>query len=148
MASATDGRWGNTLGFKPSGDIVGGVILAILGLLHLFVFQLAGVGGFVVLLLVWPLVGGAIGTFIGETADRTPAQDPRITAALSGVFGSLITVALVFLTGLIGLWTAFIHTTFGTELLPVSLGVLILLTISWTVFAFIGGFIYRRASAG
>lgn len=148
MASATVERLENTLGFKPGGDIVGGVVLAILGVLHLFVFQLSGVGGLVLFLMVWPLVGGVVGTLVEETTDRKPARDPRVTAALSGVFGSFITVVLVFLTGVAGLWTAFIHSTFGTELLPVSLGALILLTISWTVLAFIGGFVYRRATAG
>lgn len=146
MAIASVERLENRLGIKPSGDVVGGVVIAFLGVLHLFVLQLSGVGGFVLLLAVWALVGGAVGTFVEQSRDQKSAQDPRITAALSGVFGAVFTVALLFLTGLAGLWSGFIHTTFGNELLPVTLSALILLTISWTVLAFIGGSIYRRTA--
>lgn len=146
MASATAKRLENRVGIKPSGDVVGGVVVAILGLFHLFVLQLDG-GGVVLLLLVWPLVGGAVGTFVERSPDGTSDQDPRITAALSGVFGAIFTVVLILLTGLAGLWTGFIHTTFGNELLPVTLSALILLTISWTVFGYTGGYIYRRVTA-
>lgn len=147
MASAQVKRLESTLGFEPSGDVVGGVVLAFLGIIHLFVLQLSGIGGSVLLFAVWPLLGGAVGSFVEQSLDRDPPQDLRLTAVLSGVFGALITVALILLTGLGGLWSGFIHTTFGVELLPVTLSALILLTISWAVLASIGGFVHRRATA-
>lgn len=145
MASATAKRLENSIGYNPSGDVIGGVVLAVLGILHLFVLQLTGIEGFVLLLAVWPLASGVVGTLVERARDS--GQDTRVTAALTGVFGAVITVALIFLAGLAGLWSVFIHTTFGTGLLPGTLSALILLTIAWTVFAYIGGYLYRQATA-
>ena len=40
-----------------SGDVVGGAVTAVLGLIHVFGLQVGGAVGFLLLLVVWPMIG-------------------------------------------------------------------------------------------
>ncbi|SDX95988.1 hypothetical protein [Halobellus clavatus] len=119
-----------------SADVVGGGVLALLGLLHLFGLGLGGVVGFLALLVGWPLIAGVVAGRLS-----VDATDRSVNGAVAGVFGSLTVTLLVLLTGLVGAWPAFITSNIGVTLWSVTLAVLAMLTISWTVFGYAGGFL-------
>lgn len=121
-----------------SGDLIGGAVTAVIGLVHVFGLQLGGTLGFLLLLVVWPVVGGAIGSRVER--DRN-GRDWGTTSALTGVFAALVVSLLVFLTGLASVWPGFITTTFGVTFWSVVFTVLVVFTICWTVFGYVGGFI-------
>lgn len=127
------------------GDLVGGTVVAILGLLHLYLLQVGGVLGGLLLFVVWPLLGGAAATFVEDR--RSGSVDPTV-GPLAGVFGSLVVSLLVLLTGLVGSWSGFIVTNIGVSLWPVFFAVLVSFTILWTVFGYVGGYATRAALQG
>lgn len=122
------------------GDVVGGAVVAVLGLLHLFLLQVGGILGWLLLFVVWPLVGGAVAAFVEDR--RTGSVDPTV-GPLAGVFGSIVVSLLVLLTGLVGLWSGFIVTNIGVSLWPVFFAVLVSFTVLWTVFGYVGGYATR-----
>lgn len=117
--------------------MVGGAVMAILGLLHLFALQVGGFVGAVLLFLAWPVIGGAVATYVEDSRGGTP---DLTVGAVSGVFGALVVSVVVFLTGLAGLWSNFIVANIGVSLWPVFFAVLVAFTILWTVFGFVGGY--------
>lgn len=120
-----------------SGDVVGGLITLILGLIHLYVLQLGGTVGFAVFFVVWPLIGGAVATVI----ERSSIRDWATVSTLAGVFGAIGISLLVLLTGFAGTWPPLIPRSFGASLWPVTFAVLIEVSIAWFVFGLVGGFI-------
>lgn len=129
--SLTAGGW--------SGDVVGGLLASLLGVIHLFGLQLGGGIGFVLLLVGWPLVGGAVGARVERS--RSGGRDWGTTSGLAGTFGALVVSLIVFLSGLSGVWSGFITTAFGNTFWPVVFAVLVVFTVSWTVFGYVGGYI-------
>lgn len=117
-------------------DVVGGGVIAVLGLLHVFGLQLGGTVGFVALLVGWPLVGGSVASRL--SARR---EDAQVDGAVAGTFGALLVTLVVFLTGLAGAWPSFVVTNVGVSLWPVTFAMLATLTISWTVFGYVGGYV-------
>lgn len=137
MADTMNNKWHTGLGESASGDVIGATVGLVLGLLHLFVLQ-AGGTALVLLFVVWPLLGGMVGAYVEQTA-RRPARDLPVVGVLSGVFGAFAMAILVFLTGLAGVWSGFITSTFGVGLLPVTMVALMVFTITWAVFGYLGG---------
>lgn len=132
-------------GGGPSGDVVGGLILTVLGVLHVFGLGLGGALGFALLLVVWPLIAGAIA---GRIERRRPnSRDWGTTSAVAGTFGAFATALIVILTGVAGMWSGFLTTTFGTDFAAVVFAVWVLLTLCWTVFSYAGGFVESRIAA-
>lgn len=127
------------------GDVVGAVLLALLGILHLFFLELGGTFGMVLLLIGWPLVGGVIGAYVDHTQRPEHSRDLPLTGAIVGAFAMVATVLVVFTAGVAGVWSNFIFNTFGVELLPVTLGMAIVFAIVWTVVGFIGALLAREA---
>jgi len=117
-----------------SADVAGGIVVAALGVLHLYVLQVGGLVGFLVLLAGWPLVGGTV-------AARLSASDERVSALLAGAFGALVTALVVLLTGIAGMWPGFVTANFGVTLWPVTFTVFLLLAITWTVFGYVAGYV-------
>lgn len=122
-----------------SPDVLGGIVAALVGLLHVFVLQLGGLLGVALLLVVWPLIGGVVAGRLSTGEDR------HVDGALAGVFGALVTTLVVLLTGFAGVWPQFVTTTFGVSLWPVTFAVLLLLTVTWTVFGYAGSVLAGRA---
>lgn len=129
------------------GDVVGGVVLALAGIVHLFVLQIGDSAGLFVLLVVWPLLAGAVGTALDHRIRPGRARDLPLVGAVTGVFGAVLTALLVLLAGLADAWSSFIFNTFGVELVPVTLSIAIVLLIFWTVTGYVGGYVVRTAIA-
>lgn len=125
-----------------SASAVGGAVIAVLGLLHLFVAQVGGVLGVLLLIVVWPLVGGAVAAYLSE-----PARQPRISGLLAGAYAGFVVGLLVFLAGLANLWTPFITAAFGIAFWGVVFSAWLTFLVSWTVFGFTGGYAVERAQA-
>lgn len=126
-------------GLAVSADVAGGAVLALLGLLHVFGLQIGGTLGFLVLLFGWPLVAGTVAARLSRiVADR------RVNGALAGTFGALVVTLVILLTGFVGAWPAFVTRNVGVSLWPVTLAVLAILTISWTVFGYVGSYLADR----
>lgn len=141
MSNTTDRATALSQSNGPSGDVIGGALLAGIGLLHLFVLQIGGWLGIGLLVVVWPLLGGVIG---GTLAIRRDGEtSPQLAGAITGVFGAVTTVVVTMLAGFAGLWNDFITTTFGTEIVPVAIAMTMILVITWTVFGFVGGYAVR-----
>jgi len=141
--SAVDGQLAN-LGW--SGDVVGGALITVLGLVHLFGLQLGGGLGFALLLGAWPMLGGAIAARVGR---RRGGKDWGTASAVAGVFAGAVVTVVVFLTGVAGVWSGFITTSFGVTLWPTVFAVFVLFMLSWTVFSYAGGFVEQTlANAG
>lgn len=144
MASKNVTAAGSGLIGQVRGDVAGAVVLTLLGVLHLFLLELGGAIGTVLLLVVWPLVGGVVGAYVDHTQRPERSRDLPLTGAVVGAFAMVATVLVVFITGLAGVWSNFIFNTFGVELLPVTLGMAILFAIVWTVIGFLGGLLTRE----
>lgn len=142
MATQATDIVGGVRARELSGDVVGGAIVALLGLVHLFGLQFGGGLGFFLLLVVWPFLGGAIAARVER--GRPTGRDWQTTSAVSGALGAVVTAVLVFLTGVAGVWSGFITTAFGSAFWAVVFAVLVLFTIAWTVFAYAGGFAESR----
>lgn len=125
-----------------SGDVVGGLILTAIGVIHVFGLGVGGALGFTLLLIVWPLIAGALASRVER--GRPDGRDWGTTSAVAGAFGALATTLIVFLAGLAGLWFGFLTTAFGSDFWAVVFAVLIVVTISWTVFGYVGGFVETR----
>lgn len=138
--TASVGRAWNDL----SGDVVGGLVLTAVGVIHVFGLGVGGALGFTLLLVVWPLIAGALGSRVERA--RPNGRDWGTTSAVVGAFGALATTLIIFLAGLAGLWSGFLTTAFGSDFRAVVFAVLIVLTISWTVFGYVGGYAETRIS--
>ena len=125
------------------GYVLGGLTSVVLALLQLFVVSLTGVLATVLLVVVWPALGGGLAaTVVAERGD-----DPSLSGVLAGAYGALVLTLVVFLTGVAGVWTAGIHGTFGVALWPVTFATLVVTVIGWTVFGYAGGYLATRARA-
>jgi len=141
--SAVDGQL-EDLGW--SGDVVGGALITVLGLLHLFGLQLGGWLGFVLLLGLWPMLGGAVAARVGR---RRGGKDWGTASAVAGVFAGAAVTVVVFLTGVAGIWSGFITTAFGVTLWSTVFAVFVLFMLTWTVSSYTGGFVEQKlADAG
>lgn len=125
-------------------DVIGGAVLMVLAVLHLFLLQVGGLVGVVLLLFVWPLVGGGVAAYLDH--DRGPDLDRELTltSTLAGVFGAVTVTAILLFTGIVGVWSGFIYRTFGSELISVTVSVFVLLTICWSVSGFVAGYAFRQ----
>lgn len=123
-----------------SGPVVGGLVSTILALLHLFAVPVGGLAGLVLYLAVWPVLGAAVATAVEDRRNR----DASVAGILAGASGAIGIAVIVLLTGVAGLWSAFIHTTFGVALWPVVFAVLVVTTIGWAVFGWAGGYVTRQ----
>lgn len=134
-----------TLRGGPNSDVIGGVVTAVLGLLHLFVLQIGGTVGVLLLFVAWPLVGGAVGAALDR--DRHPNRDRELPliGALSGVFGAVMMTLVTLVVGFVGLWSGFIYATFGSGLASVTITLTMVSVITWTVFGYVGGYTARQA---
>ena len=128
-----------------NGDVVGGGLLAVLALLHLFVLQIGGTIGVVLLLVVWPLIGGAVGTYFNNEYRPERQRDLAVVGAVAGVFGTATIGIVLLLSGFAGLWSPFVFDFFGSQLAPVVIGATVLFALTWTVFGYVGGYVAREA---
>lgn len=126
------------------GYVAGGLASVVLALLQLFVVSATGVVATVLLLVVWPVLGGAIASTIASNR----SHDPSLAGVLAGAYGALVLGLVVLLTGLAGVWTAGVHGTFGVSLWPVVFTVVVVTTVGWTVFGYAGGYLAGRTLAG
>lgn len=140
MASTQTVRIDRYVPAAVSAAVAGGLVSTVLALVHLFAVPLGGTVGLVVYLVVWPAVGGAVAAAL--EAER--GREPKLSGVLAGGYGALVVTLLVLLTGLAGLWTPLIHTTFGVSLWPVVFAVLVLTTITWAVFGWASGYAVRE----
>ncbi|WP_144903395.1 hypothetical protein [Halobellus captivus] len=137
---ATNVTHSDSSGLKASPDVVGGAVITVLGLLHLFGLQVGGVVGYVVLLVGWPLIGGTV------AARLSPVGEERVAGVVAGAFAAITTALVVLVAGLFGAWSGFITGTFGVTLWPVVFGMLLVLTIAWSVFGLVGADLSVRVS--
>jgi hypothetical protein len=114
-------------------DVAGGALITFLALIQISLFSSGGAIAFIALLVVWPLLGGVTADFFS-----TRSRDRPLDGAVAGVFGGLTASVLVLLSGLIGVWPAFITANIGVSLWPVTLATLVATTLSWTVFGYLG----------
>lgn len=128
-----------------NGDVVGGGVLAVLALLHLFVLGIGGAVGALLLLVVWPLIGGAVGTYFNNEYRPERERDLAVVGAVAGVFGTATIAIVLLLSGIAGLWPPFVFDFFGTQLAPVVIGATVLFALTWTVFGYVGGYATREA---
>ena len=117
-----------------SSDVAGGTVIALLALLQIALVSTGGLLAFAVLLVVWPLVGGATAAFFSGRA-----RDRALDGAVAGTFAALAATLLVLLSGFAGAWPAFITANIGVSLWPVTFTTMIGATLSWTVFGYLGG---------
>lgn len=119
-------------------DTIGGGVVAVLALLHLFLLQVGGFLGVLLLFAIWPLIGGAVASYLETASD---GDSPITVGPVAGAFGAITVSVLVWLAGLGGMWSGFITTTFGVSLWPVSFAILVSFTVLWTVFGFVGSYL-------
>lgn len=127
-----------------SAPVAGGLVGTLLALLHLFGLQIGGLVGVVLFAVVWPAVGGALATEI----ESRRGGDASVAGVLAGAYGALVLTVLVMLAGIAGLWSPHVYTTFGVSLWPVVFAVLVVSTISWTVFGYASGWAVRQYAGG
>lgn len=121
-------------------SVVGGLVSAVLGLLHLYVLGVGDLVGVALLFVVWPLVGGIVAAVgVGGLVRERP-----LAGALAGTYGALVVSAVVLLTGAVGLWSSFITSSFGVSLWPVFFTVALVTLVAWTVFGYVGGYATNR----
>jgi len=114
-------------------DVAGGGVIVLLALFQTLVLGDGGLLAFAVLLVVWPLVGGAVAAFFSARHSDRP-----VDGAVAGTFAALTATLLVLLSGVAGAWPAFITTNVGVTLWPVTLATLVATTLAWTVFGYLG----------
>lgn len=119
------------------GHIVGGLLTTVLALLQLYLVSATGLLASGVLVVVWPLVGGAV----AATIELTRGHETALAGVLAGAYGAFVLTVVVFLAGIAGLWSAGIHLTFGVSLWPVVFTVLVVTGTGWTVFGYVGGYL-------
>lgn len=115
-------------------DVAGGALITLLGLIQISLVSSGGAIAFVVLLVVWPLLGGATAAFFS-----TRSRDQPVDGAVAGVFAGLTATVLILLSGFVGVWPAFVTANIGVSLWPVTIATLVATTLSWTVFGYLGG---------
>jgi|GEM_PF-5839446 len=125
----------------PSADIVGGAVIAVLGIVHLFAVQLGGFIGYAALLVGWPLIGGTVAARLAVPGNE------RVVGVLAGAFGALATGIVILFTGYLGMWSGFITSGFGVTLWPVTFGMLLMFLVAWSVFGLVGAEISVRYAA-
>lgn len=125
----------------PSADIIGGAVLAVLGLIHLYALQLGGLIGFAALLIGWPLVAGTVAARLSRRGDE------HVAGVLAGAFGALTTSVIILITGYFGMWSGFITANFGVTLWPVTFGMAIMFIVAWAVFGLAGAALSVRVAA-
>lgn len=140
MANTESTPVGQSTAIPASASAVGGAVTAILGLLHLFVAQVGGTLGALLLVVVWPLVGGAVAAYLSE-----PSRQPRISGLLSGAYAGFVVGLVVLLAGVANLWTPFVTNAFGVAFWGVVFSAWLTFLVSWTVFGFTGGYVVERA---
>jgi len=125
-----------------SSSVVGGLVSAVLALLHLYVVGVAGLAGVLLLFVVWPLVGGIVAAVgVGGLVRERP-----LAGALAGTYGAIVVSLVVLLTGAVGLWSSFITSYFGVSLWPVFFAFTLLSLVTWTVFGYVAGYATNRSS--
>ncbi|WP_331235044.1 hypothetical protein [Natronorarus salvus] len=129
---------------KITGDIVGGALLTILSLIHIYVIGAGGTLGWILLLVLWPILSGLVGASVEHSVDPTRVAELPLIGAIAGVFGAVATTLILLLLGWLGIWSSFIYNELGVDLVTVSLGIAILFTITWTVAGFVGGYVVQR----
>ena len=123
-------------------SIVGGLVSAVLGLLHLYVLGVGGWAGVALLFVAWPIVGGIVAAVgVGGLVRERP-----LAGALAGTYGAVVVSVVVLLTGAVGAWSSFITSAFGVSLWPVFFTVALVTLITWTVFGYVGGYATNRPS--
>ncbi|MFB6131155.1 MAG: hypothetical protein ABEJ28_10085 [Salinigranum sp.] len=129
-----------TSGSRIGPAAIGGAVLAVLALLHLFVVQLGGAIGVSLLLVGWPLVGGGVAAALPSRE----ARPPRMSGLLAGAYAGFVVGLVVLLSGWAGLWSPFVATTFGVEFWPVVFAAWLVFLVSWAVFGFVAGYAVER----
>lgn len=131
-----------SVGPEVGSSVVGGLVSALLGLLHLFLLGVGGWAGIGLLFVVWPIVGGIVAAVgVGGLTRERP-----LAAALAGTYGAVILSAVVLVTGALGLWSSFITSAFGVSLWPVFFALALATLITWTVFGYVAGYAAVRPS--
>lgn len=120
-------------------DVAGGAVIALLALLQIALVSTGGLIAFAVLLVVWPLLGGATAAYFSRRS-----RDRAVDGAVAGTFAALTATLLVLLSGFAGVWPAFITANIGVSLWTVTFATMIGATISWTVFGFFGGALAQK----
>lgn len=115
-------------------DVAGGAVIALLALIQVVAVSSGGVLAFAVLLVLWPLAGGATAAFFSNQP-----RDRAVKGAVAGVFGSLTATLLVLLSGFAGVWPGFVTANIGVSLWPVTFATLVGSMLAWTVFGYVGG---------
>ena len=136
----THTEYGQPVVKGTSSSLVGGLVTAVLGLLHLFVLGVGGWAGVALLFVVWPLVGGIVAAVgVGGLARERP-----LAGALAGTYGAVFVSAVVLLSGAVGAWSSFITGAFGVGLWPVFFALTLVTLVTWTVFGYVGGYATDR----
>lgn len=115
-------------------DVAGGAVITLLALLQVFAVSSGGLLAFAVLLVLWPLVGGATAAFFAKQR-----HDRAVKGAVAGVFAALTATLLVLLSGFAGVWPGFVTSNIGVTLWPVTFATLVGSMLAWTVFGYLGG---------
>ena len=131
-ASSTGG-----LELPVSGRMIGGILVAVLSLLHLFVIQLDGIAGWLLLLVIWPLIGGIVAAYLELGVTRP--RDLPVVGGVAGVVGAILVSLVILVTGVLGAWSSFVFDSFGVDLAPVVISFAMIFIISWTAFGYIAG---------
>lgn len=127
-------------GGGASSSVVGGVVSAVLGLLHLYVLGVGGWAGVALLFVVWPIVGGIVAAVgVGGLVRERP-----LASALAGAYGAIIVSVVVLLAGAAGVWSTFIVSNVGVSLWPVFFATALVTLLSWTVFGYVAGYATAR----
>lgn len=127
-------------GWETSSSVVGGLVSAVLGLLHLFVLGVGGWAGVVLLFVLWPVVGGIVAAIgVGGLVRERP-----LAGALAGAYGALIVSVVVLLAGAAGVWSTFIVSNVGVSLWPVFFATALVTLLTWTVFGYVAGYATAR----
>jgi len=127
-------------GGGASSSVVGGVLSAVLGLLHLYVLGVGGWAGVALLFVVWPIVGGIVAAVgVGGLVRERP-----LAGALAGAYGAVIVSVIVLLAGAAGVWSTFIVSNVGVSLWPVFFATALVTLLSWTVFGYVAGYATAR----
>lgn len=115
-------------------DVAGGAVITLLALVQVFAVSSGGALAFAVLLVLWPLAGGATAAFFSNKP-----RDRAVDGAVAGAFAALTATVLVLLSGFAGVWPGFITSNIGVTLWPVTFATLVGSMLSWTVFGYLGG---------
>lgn len=131
---------GRATGVGASSSVVGGIVSAVLGLIHLYVLGVGGWAGVALLFVVWPIVGGIVAAVgVGGLVHERP-----LAGALAGTYGAVIVSVIVLLAGAAGVSSTFIVSNVGVALWPVFFATALVTLLTWTVFGFVAGYATAR----